>query len=503
MRLKDLEKFDNIIIQTHDNPDADALGAGYGLYCYFKEKGKNARLVYSGRNRITKANLVLMVKKLDIPVEYIQPGSMEISEGLLITVDCQYGAGNVTKIPGENVAIIDHHQVEIPDVKLSRIHPTLGSCSTLVWKMLEEEQYEIKDIKMGTALYYGLYTDTNQFSEINNPWDMDMREMIPFNKGLVTLFRYSNLSLQELEIAGIAMIRNIYNDDYKFSLIKAQKCDPNLLGLISDFLLQVDGVNTCLVYNETEAGFKISVRSCIKEVKANELAEYITQDMGSGGGHLEKAGGFIRRTKYEQKYPTLHSEAYFSNRMTEYFDSTEIITAKNYDVDLSDMCTYKKIKQPIGFVKTDAVFPVGTPITIRTMEGDFDMVVDPDLYVLIGVKGEVYPNSREKFARSYKVLPGEYSLEECTLDAEYVPTIKNRNTGETTLISEYAQPCIPTGDVFIYAKSIEKRIKIFTMWDEEKYMLGVPGDYMAVRCDDLHDIYIVEKDIFNKTYERI
>jgi len=32
-------------------------------------------------------------------------------------------------------------------------------------------------------------------------------------------------------------------------------------------------------------------------------------------------------------------------------------------------------------------------------------------------------------------------------------------------------------------------------------MLGVPGDYLAVRCDDNKDVYIVEKNIFGKTYQ--
>ena len=39
MTLKDLEAFDPVTIQCHDNPDADALGAGFGLYAYFKSLG--------------------------------------------------------------------------------------------------------------------------------------------------------------------------------------------------------------------------------------------------------------------------------------------------------------------------------------------------------------------------------------------------------------------------------------------------------------------------------
>lgn len=46
-------------------------------------------------------------------------------------------------------------------------------------------------------------------------------------------------------------------------------------------------------------------------------------------------------------------------------------------------------------------------------------------------------------------------------------------------------------------------MKVFTAWDEEKYMLGKEGDYLAVRMDDLHDIYIIEKSIFQRTYEEI
>ena len=31
-------------------------------------------------------------------------------------------------------------------------------------------------------------------------------------------------------------------------------------------------------------------------------------------------------------------------------------------------------------------------------------------------------------------------------------------------------------------------------------MVGVPGDYLAVRTDDLSDFYIIKKKIFEATY---
>lgn len=83
-----------------------------------------------------------------------------------------------------------------------------------------------------------------------------MRESLNFDKNQISLFRNSNISLRELEIAGVAMLRCNYNDDYQFAVIHSQPCDPNVLGLISDFLLQVAGVNTCVVYNEDSGGYK-------------------------------------------------------------------------------------------------------------------------------------------------------------------------------------------------------------------------------------------------------
>lgn len=505
MKLQDLERFEQITIQCHDNPDADALGAGYGLYCYFSEKGKQVRLVYSGRNEIQKSNLRLMVENLNLPVEYIKPDKCQPIkvEGLLLTVDCQYGAGNVTGLIADEVAIIDHHQIEIEDVKWSVISPNLGSCSTLVWKMLKEAGYEVTDEKLGTALYYGLYTDTNQFSELYNPLDMDMRESVPYDKSLITLFRNSNLSLKELEIAGIAMIRYSYNDDYEFAVIKSQPCDPNILGLISDFLLQVDIIKTCVVFNETHDGFKLSVRSCVREVNASELAAFLTDGIGSGGGHYEKAGGFISKKRYEEKYPTMHAEGYFNNRMTEYFDSYELIYTDKFEADVPSMKRYQKKKLPQGYVKADEILPVGTPITIRTLEGDSNMTVTEDLYIIIGVKGEAYANSRVKFEQAYIKTDKKYNYAECCIKPEYEPVVKNWEDGKSMVLTDYAKVCISSGGAPIYAKPLEKGVKVFTPWYKGHYMLGRPGDYLAVRCDDLHDVYVVEKDVFSKSYEEV
>lgn len=498
MKLKDLEQFGHIVIQCHDNPDADALASGFGLYRYFRACGKEVRFIYSGRFAVQKSNLVLMQEELQIPVEYVQ--ELDKPE-LLIMVDCQYGAGNVTKFEADTVAVIDHHQVDKRATgtaeELTDIRSHYGSCATVIWQLLKESGYEVdKDTALATALYYGLYMDTGQMVDIYHPMDKDMRDVLQYDKAIISKLRNSNISRQELVIAGDALVHNQLVEEYHFAIVQVKPCDLNILGIVSDFVLQTDVVNTCVIYSTLPDGYKLSFRSCDKEIKASDLAAYMTGGIGSGGGHAEKAGGFISKAAFEEAYPDTDLETYFTKRMGEYLKSYEVIYASRYEADMTGVQKYRKKKTPLGYVRLQDVYPVGMPIMVRTLECDLEILVEEDTYLMIGIYGEVYPIKAEKFARTYREVDEPYMLE-----TEYIPSVHNRIYGTVKNVTAYARSCMPSGETYIYAKPIDKQMKIFTAWDTVNYMLGKPGDYMAIRQDDLHDIYIIEQGIFKKTYE--
>ncbi len=496
MKLKDLDRFEQIVIQMHNDPDADAVGSGYALYRYFQSKGKSVRLVYGGRNEISKSNMKLMMSELEIPAEYVQ--QLEPPE-LLLLVDCQYGEGNVQHFEAQNIAMIDHHNTGKLSDDMCEIRGHLVSCATVCYSMLKAAGFNVNDdIHTATALYYGLYMDSNQLSEISHPLDRDMIDFLEYDKMLITRLKYANFSISELETAGVAITNNNYIEKHRTAIVNSEPCDPNILGVIGDFVIQVDSIDVCVIYNECTGGYKLSIRSCSLEVAANELAVFITKDIGNGGGHLAKAGGFISAAKYAEACPDTDIGEYFRTKMDEYYEGYDVVNYTDEVPDLAELPRYRKKKGIFGFVCSVDVFPEGTKCKLRTLEGDVYITASENIYIMIGKLGEAYPMEKKVFDSKYQPLDQPFEEE-----FEYYPSVINLEEGKSYPLMPYVRSCMSGIGAPISARPLEKYTKVFTRWNYEAYMSGAKGDMLCWTDGDDRDVYIVKKDIFDLTYEEI
>ena len=499
MKLANLDCFNEIVIQMHDNPDADAVGSGYALYRYFESKGKSVRLIYGGRERIKKSNMLLLLKELEIPAEYIDDSSDPGRPELLLTVDCQYGEGNVTPFEAENIAMIDHHDTARSSDDMVEIRSHIVSCSTVCFDMLTEDGYDVNhDLSVSTALYYGLFMDSNELSEIRHPLERDMIEFLNVDQGLIRKLTHANFTLDELETAALAMIRFSYDENKRLSIVKSKPCDPNILGLVGDMVLQVDSIDVCIIFNKCAGGYKLSVRSCDVEVAANDLAEYLTESVGNGGGHIDKAGGFINEKNYVEQYDDMVIESYIFSRVEDYYDSFDVVYARDGFNSKDGFTLYRKKPYTYGYVKSTDLFDAGTECRIRTLEGDVRVTADKDIYLIIGYMGEVYPIERDIFCKKYRVKEERFYKK-----FDYAPSVRGMKDDRTCEIMEYAKECVSRDEAKIYAKPLQKAVKVFTKWDYEKYMSGKPEDYICYAYDDEHDIYVIKKSVFTETYEKV
>lgn len=497
MRLHDLEQYNDIVIQMHDNPDADAIGSGYALYEYFLSRGKKVRLVYGGRAKITKSNICMIIDRLNLPVEYLNDPDVatDVPE-LLLTVDCQYGEGNVQHIDAKNIAMIDHHNTGRESDGMCEIRSNIVSCATICYDLLKAEGYDVnRDISVATALYYGLFMDSNELSEVRHPLERDMLDFLKVDEQLLNHVTHANFTLEEFETAGMAMLRYNYNENKRLAIIKAKPCDPNILGLVGDFVLQVDSIDVCIIFNELPEGYKLSVRSCSPYVTANDMAAYLVTDIGNGGGHLNKAGGFISRSKYKEKYGDLGIDTYIFSKSEEYYDSCDVVYASEGIRDTEGFALYKKLPSVCGYVKTLDFLEPGTECKIRTYEGDVAVKAAENIYVMIGLFGEVYPIERDKFEQKYRALEEVFYKE-----YEYAPSVVDVVKSKKYELLPYAKKCIRKEDSCIYAKRLTVPAKVFSKWNYENYMYGKTGDYICYLPEDKTDVYIVKREIFEETY---
>ena len=101
-----LDRSRPVVIQAHDFPDHDAVASGYALRQLLRLRDIPAELCYSGR--IQSNSLTEAIRMLSIPLH----NSSELNltnQTQIILVDGFVGNRNVTDLPGEVVALIDHH----------------------------------------------------------------------------------------------------------------------------------------------------------------------------------------------------------------------------------------------------------------------------------------------------------------------------------------------------------------------------------------------------------
>ena len=196
---------------------------------------------------------------------------------------------------------------------------------------------------------------------------------------------------------------------------------------------------------------------------------------------------------------------YFKKMSISYFEDCDWIIADEYAVSERDailsMQKYVKKHVPWAVVKSTEVAPAGTVLNIKTLENEtgLDIVSEEDTYVMIGIQGEVYNIKAGKFDNSYELT--DEPLDIFSRMTVFIPEVKIMPDEEYVSIDEMAHICYPKTGAGIYARELKRRTKVFPVYDKKNYFLGGEGDYLAVRTDDISDIYIIQKAIFMETYE--
>lgn len=159
-----------VLIQTHDFPDHDAVGAAYGLCELLLRHHFHCTMTYGGL--IQSISLASMVDRLDISLVSFAEATRN-SAYQTIVVDGSPASGTVKIVAGTLIAVIDHHpQRRTLTCPFTDIRTDVGSCSSIIWTYWQEVNEE-PDKTTATALLAGIQLDTDFLSRRVSKTDLD------------------------------------------------------------------------------------------------------------------------------------------------------------------------------------------------------------------------------------------------------------------------------------------------------------------------------------------
>lgn len=297
---EEIEKANDIVILTHENPDGDAVGSALAMYLTLKKINKNVDVI---------------IPKYSATFSFL-PGASEIkikgkeeSYDLAISVDvtgisrlngfAQYFEDAKVKIQ------IDHHQVNEMFADYNFVNPASPACAQNLIFIIEQLGVEI-DKEIGTCLLTGIITDTGGFK-----YEGVSAETFEFTswllakgvnvsdiyKRVLQMKTKSNFELRKIVIDRMEFLCDnkitfTYITSEDLEKVNAQEGDHE--GLV-EIGRDIEGVEVSVFLREIENGYKASLRSN-NYVNVSDVC--ITFN---GGGHIRAAGCNIQGNLEEVK----------------------------------------------------------------------------------------------------------------------------------------------------------------------------------------------------------
>ena len=283
---------DEVFIQPHNVPDPDAISSSLGLYYLLNLRGiKKLAIVYD--REIEKANSLKMLEMFNVPVIRASEAATLGEEDWAVLIDAQKGNANITDLPTEEVAVIDHHEFcGDKGYRFMDIRPEVGSCSAIIAEWFFENGIE-PPRQIATALLYGIFMDTANLTRGVSELDINMFYRLYYLSDIEMIVELKgyDLFINDLKLYAQAFMNVELYDEIAFLCLK--NVNDSLLGAAGDIVINVVGVNIVVAFAIHENGVKLSIRSTNQKIKANELVRYLVNGCGVGGGHDNMAGGFI------------------------------------------------------------------------------------------------------------------------------------------------------------------------------------------------------------------
>jgi len=300
-----LNDFKKIIITTHANPDADALGSSLGLFHFLKARGHEVQIItptdypnfiswLPGNDQVLEFNST----NKDLILEMIQ------SYALIFCLDFSdlkrvNGLADAVATSPALKVMIDHHlePENFDDYRLWDV--SAAATAELIYDFIisiDEKKAITADI--ANCLYAGIMTDTGSFRYGNTTSKVHraVAELIDLGANVNKVSRsiYDTNTINRLRFIGFSLLEKLIVDPknniayFSISEKDIQQFDlkkGDTEGLVN-YALSIQGIIMATIIKEDHGEVKLSFRST-GDFAVNKFAS----DHFEGGGHKNASGG--------------------------------------------------------------------------------------------------------------------------------------------------------------------------------------------------------------------
>jgi nanoRNase/pAp phosphatase (c-di-AMP/oligoRNAs hydrolase) len=292
--LAALEGKRSLVIVMQDNPDPDSIASAAALRrlanllrdvpCSIAYGGRIGR----GENRALAEYLGLNFRKI---------AEVDVAKfDAIALVDTQPGTGN-NSLPDGVLPdlVLDHHPLR-PDtrrVAFTDVRSKYGALSSILVEYLRERDI-VPEPPLATALLYAIRTDTQDLGTRASKADIEAYEFLQplTNTRMLSLIQRGSVHAEYFQgLADALHGARLYGRAILSNLGDVAHAD--MISESADLFLRHEDVDWVLCWGYHHDRVWLSMRTTSRDHHAGEVMRKVTRKVGSGGGHVNSAGGQV------------------------------------------------------------------------------------------------------------------------------------------------------------------------------------------------------------------
>jgi phosphoesterase RecJ-like protein len=301
------------ILFLHKSPDLDSIGSNYGIIQFIENYSKTNEIIIISVDELS-INLKSITEKYSkIILNIVDPSNFEFKEGdLAIFIDFAeiHRASRVEgiKLPSFiETAVVDHHVIPEMSGILNFIDTQNISASSIVYKLYEEANLEIKKESF-IFLILGILGDSGflRFKDKNFTHSLEVIKKFCETYGTDDYFEIiseieKNTPVEEFILEGIYLNNLVYEEKNKFAYTTMTLKERELKQVPLNYSEYLNGAT--VIRNIGNALFTFSITEDKKEINKFNISFRAASGTGfnvreiaaklGGGGHIAAAGAQI------------------------------------------------------------------------------------------------------------------------------------------------------------------------------------------------------------------